>query len=387
MPQEISQKIRNNGIVAYLMLFISWLMLFNKENPNVNNSFVKSHIKSSIIIHILILLCYIVFSHYNFLSWIVFLWVSLWTILATIAYLILWFMLARWVIAAYKWNTLSMWEAVKFWDKLSLDINNDNIVDEKDKLTIILTHIPFVGYMIWSQYDNERVKNIIKINLLSSLIIVLVYLLWYWNITLLLMLIYIVFVSFNWAYLFLKDEVITINLPNIILPRYSILYLKAFFTYIKLYFKWNFKNYSEILNEKKLEQEKDEEAKTLMIEKLPPVKLSKYLIYIPFINIIFLFQKANQHTYHIRNWLTITFLYLIFLIALFFSVISSKLLILFLFPICFGIWMLNKLYYKMPYIYDLYSIFDRATNVFNSWKKKIDEKRKEVKEVNLKVKK
>lgn len=43
MLENLNQKIINNAISAYLMLFISWMLLLNKTNKNINNSFVRSH--------------------------------------------------------------------------------------------------------------------------------------------------------------------------------------------------------------------------------------------------------------------------------------------------------------------------------------------------------
>ncbi|MDR1944944.1 MAG: hypothetical protein LBQ59_02395 [Candidatus Peribacteria bacterium] len=42
----------------------------------------------------------------------------------------------------------------------------------------------------------------------------------------------------------------------------------------------------------------EEEAE---LNKLPPLKLSKFLIYIPIVNLILLFQKENNYKYHVRN--------------------------------------------------------------------------------------
>ena len=47
--ENINNKIINNAVSAYLMLFISWMLLINKSNPYINNDFVKNHTKSSII--------------------------------------------------------------------------------------------------------------------------------------------------------------------------------------------------------------------------------------------------------------------------------------------------------------------------------------------------
>ncbi|NCO31585.1 hypothetical protein GW891_01940 [bacterium] len=64
MSEKINQKVINNAISAYLMVFISWLFLFNKDNENINNDFVKNHTKSAMTIHLMIILNYIIFVSY-----------------------------------------------------------------------------------------------------------------------------------------------------------------------------------------------------------------------------------------------------------------------------------------------------------------------------------
>ena len=68
----ISKKTINNAISAYFMIFLSWIFLFNKTNPNLNNSFVKSHTKVAILLHINFIIIYIIFIKYNFLKSILF---------------------------------------------------------------------------------------------------------------------------------------------------------------------------------------------------------------------------------------------------------------------------------------------------------------------------
>jgi len=67
MSENINNKIINNAITAYLMIFISWMLLLNKSNPYINNDFVKGHTKSSIIIHIMLIINYIIFISYKLL--------------------------------------------------------------------------------------------------------------------------------------------------------------------------------------------------------------------------------------------------------------------------------------------------------------------------------
>jgi hypothetical protein len=49
---NINQKIINNAISSYFMMFISIIFLFNKKNELLNNNFVKSHTKIAFLIHL-----------------------------------------------------------------------------------------------------------------------------------------------------------------------------------------------------------------------------------------------------------------------------------------------------------------------------------------------
>jgi uncharacterized membrane protein YfhO len=71
------------------------------------------------------------------------------------------------------------------------------------------------------------------------------------------------------------------------------------------------------------------------IKTLPELKLSKFLIYIPIINFIFLSQKENNYRYHIRNGIILSFVFIVVLNLIIFDIISGRWLIMFLFPICF----------------------------------------------------
>ena len=118
---------------------------------------------------------------------------------------------------------------------------------------------------------------------------------------------------------------------------------------------------------------------------LPDLKWPKKIIYFPIFNLIFLFFKDNKFNIHIANALTITFLLILTFLLYFFWFVSKNIFILFLFPICFWIWNIEKIYYKIPFIYDIYDIFKRFLSFFKRSKKIISEKRKEVKEETLKV--
>lgn len=386
MLENLNQKIINNAISAYLMLFISWMLLLNKTNKNINNSFVRSHTKTSIIIHLMIILNTIVFLIYKLFWNITLFQLNLNIIIATIIFILIWIIMVNWAYHAFKWENF---EILKFINKskwVNLNIDNNIYNEEKDKLNLLLCHIPFIWFIIWSKFKNNKIEDILKLNLFVTLIICLIYILWYINITNFLSLIYIIFIVFIWVNLYSRDELISINLPYYFLPSWKILIQKVIFKYFKNYFKWDFKKFETLKNEQIEKENKLKNDDFLYLENLEDVKLNKKLIYIPIIGLIFLFQKENKYIFHIRNAMIISLISIIILILIYFWIVSSKLFLLLLFPISFGIWELNNITYKMPYIYEIYRFGKYLKNLFKSSKEEINKRKKEVIEINLKVK-
>jgi uncharacterized membrane protein len=58
---NLDSKIKANALTAYLLVFISFLFLFNKTNKYINNDFVKGHTKTAFLIHIMLVLVYVIF--------------------------------------------------------------------------------------------------------------------------------------------------------------------------------------------------------------------------------------------------------------------------------------------------------------------------------------
>lgn len=386
MSENQNQKIINNAISAYLMLFISWMFLINKDNPYINNDFVKNHTKSAIVIHLLIIMNSIIFLIYKLFWDVQLAWFSLNIILANIVFALIWVLFVNGIYNASKWEQFNIWSFIDKTKWISLDINNDNSFDEKDKLNIVISHIPFLGFIVGTRFKNNETNNIIKFNLLMSLVISLIYILGYNNITNILSLFYIIFIVFSWVNLYARDELFTINLPYYFLPKGKIMLQKVLFKYFSYYIKWEFKEF-ELLKSSQLKNDEEKEQKDLKyLENLEDLKLNKTLIYIPILNFLFLFQKENKYSIHIRNWLILSLILICILTLNFFSILSLKWLLLLLFPICFWIWKLNEINYKMPYVYEIYRFINYIKNLFIFSKKVLREKKEEVIETKLKVK-
>lgn len=387
MNTQINKTIKNNAISAYLMVFISWLFLFNKDNININNDFVKKHTKSAILIHILLIINYIIFI-YNWLwNKIEIFWIDLNIIIANIIFLSLLWLFIVWIYKAYLGEEFKIWEFIKTNKKISLDINNDSKFDEKDKLTIIFSYIPFLGYIIWWKIiNNSKINNIIKFNLIFTIFIYILFYFWYNNLLHLFLLWYIIYVVFIWVNLFIRDELISIILPEFFLPKEKLKLQKNIVNYIINYWKWDFIKYKEI---KKLQEQKDINNKLndkKIIENLKELSVNEVLIYIPIINFIFFKKLDTKYRFHIINWIVISIISLLLIILTSINIINAKILIIILFPICFGIWMLKNKEYKMPYIFDLYEIFIKIKTAISKMLNIIKTKKSEKRELKLKIK-
>lgn len=390
MNENLSEKIIGNAITAYLMMFISWLFLFNKTNKNINNDFVKWHTKSAMLIHLWFLITYIVFISNSLFSSINILWFWLNNLIADIIFCFLLFLLIIWIYKAKNGLEFSIWKNIGISKKEAiLDINWDWEITEEEKITILLSFVPLFGFLIFAKNkDNKVIQDWTRLNIIVSLAIALLYIFWYNNLSNLLSLIYIITITFIGINLFARNELVQIKLPDILSPKNTYLLLITIKNYLKNYFSnTNFKNFDtlslEISEKIKLQKDIDEEE----LKTKNDLKIHKFLIYIPIINLIFLFIKNTKYSFHIRNGLIITLLLLITIPLGLFWYFNLKLDLLLLFPIFFWIsYSWNTLAYRMPIIYDIYLLISSIFSFLKFWTKRINEKRKEENEIILKVK-
>ncbi len=387
---NLSKQVKGNAKSAYLMIFFSWLLLFNKQD-SINNSFVKWHIKSSILIHFSFIITYVIFIIYSLFSniYIFSIWLNI--IITNILFTWSLILLIMWLYKAHNWKEAEFKNSIGLkTDKKILDINWDWEISEKEKVTIILSYIPFIGYLNYAKYsDKEIIKNSTRLNIIVSVIISLLYIYWYGNLANLFVLFYLVLICYTGITLFWTNNLFSINVNKNLSIKSIYNIIVTLKVYLKDYFKYDeIKKFNHYLNEtiskeNDLNNEENELLKTKKGTKLP-----KFLIYIPFINLIFLFIKNTKYSFHIINGLIITFILSISLLLNYLGYINNNLNIFLLFPICFWIWTINyNLAYRMPIIFDLYVFSSFILSIIWINSKIINEKRKEIVEVNLKVKK
>ena len=388
---KINDKVKWNAISAYLMLFISWLFLFNKTNKNIDNDFVKLHTKSAMIIHLWFFITYIVFIIFSLFSWISIMWIWLNNIIADIIFISLLLILILWIYKAKQWLEFKIYKNISISKDMSiLDIDWDWKISEKEKLTIILSFIPLIGYInFWKYKENKTIQETTRLNILFSLFIFFLYIFSYMNLVNIFSLIYIIFVVFIWINLFTRNELVHIKIPQYLSPECLYNNIWILLTYLKNYLSdKNFKEFHIVSKENKIQSQKQIIDDEKLLSRKKDLRISKTLIYIPLINLIFLFFKNTKYSFHIVNGLMITFLLAFTWMLGSFWYFNAKLHILSLIPILFWIGYINtRLSYRMPIIYDIYLLLSKIFSFLKIWTKKIKEKRNEENEINLKIKK
>lgn len=379
----MEKRITNNAISAYLGMWL--LLLIPSKNEYINNPFVKSHAKTASVIHILFLVNYIIFISYWLFDTIRIPLISynLNHLIAAIIFLFLFFVLLYWVYKASKSETFSTKELQKATKTENFVEMKKSNLNEQWKLTMILSYIPFVWYYIYAKFYNYKspiIVNNVKLNFLITNFVVLVNMFWHWNLANLFVLFYAIFTIFLSVLVVINENIFSINLTKIPTFTESKIYLISTFKYLKNYFLWKkFVWFNQIFIEceNNILAENKEEREYLST--LKEMKLPKYLIYIPYLNLITLLEIKSKYKVHIINWLLIT------LISILFIFIWNKYQILLLLPIISWLWFLKIIEYKIPFIYDIYEIFIKTKKIiFRTWKK-IKEKQEKIEEISYKI--
>ncbi|MDD3646521.1 MAG: hypothetical protein PHH06_03860 [Candidatus Gracilibacteria bacterium] len=379
--QNIDPKIKANAISAYLLLFISGAFLFNKENHLLNNSFVKSHTKVALLLHFGFLFTYIIFISFGLGFNISILNYSLNQIIASTLFIILFGAL---LFGIYKANTgeeFNLIHTVKLKNGNIFDRKEENTLSEKDKLSVILSRTPFIGYLVYPKLkENPVIQNSIKLNMIVTFIIFLLYIFGNPNLATLLLLIYIIIVVFLSINLVTRSEIVNINLESIPNLKDIILLIISLSKYLKLYFsKKEFRLFKEILEETKKEDALRLENDEKTLSEKPDFKLPSILVYIPVINVTSLFNLNSKLQKHIVNGIIISVLFILSWLVLGFD---NKVQILLAFPLFFGIGHLKTdLSYETPLFYDIYRvvkfILTKIKNLFSFLHKKHKEEKNE----------
>lgn len=354
--ENLHKKVIWNAISAYFLLIVSIFFLFSKQEY-INHPFVKNHVKAAFSLHILLLGMYFVMS-YDFLDGVDVLWYSINTIITAIFSLWIFGAMLYGAYEAHRGKTTSLGE-IFHTAGLSKEIVRNNTTEklqEEQTLLLILAHIPFIGYIIYPRHkDIPHIRDVSQLNLFVTVVSCLLASVGYLSLASLCMLAYIIWGVFQSLRLVFQNEIITLDLSKAPTAEEKYILQKSLLTYL-----WNTLGKKTFSPLKSLVEEKTKlrrETELADIKKLKTLKKSvfpSWIFYVPVVNILGLFALKSYDSFHIKNGITISLIFVLMFATLGWD---SPLLVFVLFPICYGIGYIDRKAYKMPYIYDIYSFF------------------------------
>lgn len=350
--EQFDKKVIWNAVSAYLLVWVCLFFLFNKK-IEFKHPFVRSHIRSASILHAALLLMLYTMS-FPFLGNQVFLSYSINQIVTIIFSLSIFWLILYSMLQAQRGKTISLSRILQVSSKENISFSSSEKHKEEEKLSLILAHIPLVWYHnIPLHLQQEHYRDIIIINSIITSLCIILLITGYSSLGSFLFLIYIIISVFQSFRLIIEGHITTPNLekvPGIFeISIYTRSLLKYLFSYLSQ--KQKFKSFSEVYNKTltlTLESEK-EELKHL--QDMKPLSFDSRILYIPWINLIWLFYFRTQEKIHIINSLSIT---AISCILFFILAYEPYVFLCMLFPIFYGIGYLPRKAYKLPLIYDFY---------------------------------
>lgn len=379
---------KNNALSAYMLVWVCATFLFVKNNEYIDNAFVKSHTKTALLLQLFLFFIWFLFLHLSIFSGFVFFNYWLNEIISIVLFLFTFAFMLYWMYKAGKWEYFTIkdfWVITKTENLIEVAENIE--MNEKEKMTLILAHIPFIWFLVyWKYYNyrNELLENIIKLNSYSSFFILLIYVLGYSNIASIFVLFYILFVVFSAIEIVIRWNILNFNLKYLKDTSSYFVLVKSFFIYIKRYFS-NFQKFEVIELETRLKEEQRAKDDLLLLSNLESSKIPKIIAYISFINLVFVFIKNTQLRNHIKNWFSINLVFALILVLNYFYFVSLDWLLLLLFPIFFWIAYLNRLDFRLAFLNQFYEILETIVLYILHMLHIAKDKHKEENEFNFKV--
>lgn len=344
--QELNKKVIWNAVSAYFLVLVSLTFLVSKQKY-LNHDFVKSHVKSAFSLHCILFIVWFTMS-YNFFGSISIFTYSLNTIITAILMLLIFTGVLYGMFKANKGQTVSLWEMFHHASsgKQYLIKNKSENIQEQQATIMILSHIPFFGYIIGTRHKKiPHMRDVLQLNFLITLLACILFIFGYTSLANIIMLAYII-----WSVaqsISLMTQWIIVSFGIDIIPTIEEKYIlqKTILRYVLNTFnKKVFIPFSTIHQQKIQERITDEQES----EK----------------------NMKSKHSYKIKN---IAVLIILFIGSSLYFGWDSRVLILFLFPFSYLFGYSDRKAYKMPYIYDMYAIsigiIYKISHIFSTAKK------------------
>lgn len=389
----MDKKILINASISYFFLWE--LFIFAKSNPNFNHTFIISHSKNAIKIHLIFFVMIAFYSYFlssYFYGTIPIISITFDEIIKTVLFAAFIFILIRWAYKAFHWieadNIKVRKDIFKFWEEMIWEN-----LSETQKTMYIFSYVPFFWTMVASKHPWALNEYWEKISWSFSMLMALLISIKSTELLSIFLLIYIAYVAYVWINIIVYSKIIYSDLfakiPNLqeiyVNLRASVYYI---FESLKVIF-WKKEELSFMKSKEKI-MESDKKFHDVSSEFLTSKNMAftNKLIFIPIINLLYIIKyfidKKSIYVFAIAQWVIISFLIVGLYFLDWFYFYSFQ--IFFLFPII--LWIANidsNPFYKIPIIYEIYSILDKLSFwIFNKMKF-LKEKKIEVKEVSFKV--
>ena len=360
-------------MLAYFLL--GPLFLLNKTDSSINNNFVRWHAKTASILIVWSVVLYFFLKFFNFLAQYSIFGYSLFYILTTTCALWTFWVFVYWAFQAFNGREFSIREIPDITHTRNIvEISKSKVTKEQDKTSIILSYIPFFWYFLYPQLNKyPSIRSVNKINLYTTLLILLLYTTEKEGLATLLFLLYIIYVVFTAITLYAKWEIQIPKLEKV--WSFEELYIrwKAFCLYLFHYTSRDkrFREYDLYYKIEKAAHSK--QAKLILKDLLPRKSLPfpKAILYIPFVNLVWVFFLDTRYRTHIINGMCINVLLILIWIFTGFNSVYSLFI---LFPISYGLAYRRKIDYRFPLIYDIAKIEMKAWEKAKAFTNEIREK-------------
>jgi hypothetical protein len=264
---------------------------------------------------------------------------------------------------------------------------------EADKMVYLSSYLPLIGIITASRHPNPITRTGEKIGSIWLLITLLIYnldigseLAW------IILFVYLAYIAFVGVSLFVYEIVPGFAFTEMI-PDLSTIYLhvRAIFPYLGKLLLVIFGKSSELQYVQILDQIREKDVQNIELAKTyftdPKLPLPRSFIFIPVINFLFLPQIfLKKNSIYILAILQGIVISLCLMGLWYFIDFTTPWQTFFLFAIFLGIANLGvNPFYKIPLIYDIYSIFDLVTFGIGGKVGKLKEKHKESASVSYKI--
>lgn len=389
----LTSQVRTNALSSYF--FLGFLYLLAYKNPNFNHPFVRLHAWAATRVHIMLIGFVVVYKYLlsGLLTYsIPVIRIPISRLVFSAAFLLIFFLLFRGAYLAYRGASPKDTPIFTPDNRSGDTLAHETIRDEADIARTLLSFLPFIWVFIAERFSTPLTRVGSKVSGYGSILLIFETVFLHGeNLELITIFLLILLLVTTGVFLISGKSVMFLS-PVQYLPSFSEvqIFLNTLPGYLSDVFAviigkkqdLSFSASESVCTERMKKSEQDLEKyfnNALMV-------FSPYLIYVPVINLIFLYQffspKKSRYVLAVNQGIVMTLLAL----GVWSFSDTSELLMLFFLPMMLGIATVStRPFLQIPVLYELGALLSSITFGIVSGTKQAREKSNEVREVRLKV--